>query len=92
MIKFTKLAIAAALVATPMVLQAAEINASGVGGTGVDFVGAITPVANNPGVAAPGGTVAISFGGFGVVRGIFSVGEPVTFTLTGENAAGATLN
>lgn len=95
MIKFTKLAFAtAALVIAPTAFAGQTMQASGTAGTGVDFVGGITPVSSNPGVAAPGATTpgaVVVFGDFGVMRGIFTLADPVTFQVTGENSAGATL-
>lgn len=55
MINFTKLILATALIATPLSHALAQMRGSGVAGTGVDFVGGIGPVANNPGVAGTGG-------------------------------------
>lgn len=84
MIKFTKFTlVAAAFVAAPMAF-AQTMQASGVAGTGVDFVGGITPVSSNPGVAGPsgggdGGTGGGSpigggtYGDYGAVRGVFAL-------------------
>lgn len=88
MISFTRLVVATALIATPMSYALAQMKGSGVAGTGVDFVGGIGPVANNPGVAgasgggaggdgsSEGGTSTAgggTYGDYGAVRGVASL-------------------